>query len=68
MIPMRRSRLPSLGLLLLIPAVVCGQQAPPAKEKPIELEPMKIHEKPIIAFAVATTLAFWAALFILGVL
>jgi len=52
LIPMRRSRLPSLGLLLLIPAVVCGQPAPAAKEKPIELEPMKIHEKPIIAFAV----------------
>lgn len=52
MIPIRRGRLPSLALLLLMPALVCGQPVPPAKEKPIELEPMKIHEKPIIAFAV----------------
>jgi C-terminal processing protease CtpA/Prc len=40
-------------LALLMAATMCGRQTPPpAKEKPLELEPMKIHEKPIISFAI----------------
>lgn len=41
-------------LLALLPATaaVGKQTAPPKGEKPIELEPMRIHEKPIISFAV----------------
>ena len=43
----------SVLLLLLTLVPVRGQTPPPpAKEKPLELEPMKIHEKPIISFAV----------------
>lgn len=46
-------RLLSVLLLLLTLVPVRGQTPPPpAKEKPLELEPMKIHEKPIISFAV----------------
>lgn len=49
----RSSGLLPAMLALLISAVVSGQQTPPpAKEKPLELEPMKIHEKPIISFAI----------------
>ena len=43
----------SVLLLPLTLVPVRGQTPPPpAKEKPLELEPMKIHEKPIISFAV----------------
>lgn len=48
---------PALLLALLLPAAVHGKDGPPPvpsgdKDKVIELEPLKIHEKPIISFAV----------------
>ncbi|MDQ5977328.1 MAG: hypothetical protein QG602_300 [Verrucomicrobiota bacterium] len=48
---------PVLALVLLLPVAVHGKDGPqPAvpreKDKAIELEPFKIHEKPIISFAV----------------
>jgi C-terminal processing protease CtpA/Prc len=50
---MRHLRLLSVLLLPLTLVPVRGQSPPPpAKEKPFELEPMKIHEKPIISFAI----------------
>jgi C-terminal processing protease CtpA/Prc len=44
---------PSAALLLLsLIATTGAKEVPPPKEKPVELEPLRVHEKPIISFAV----------------